>query len=438
MTKSFNCASCSAPLEFEGKTIQKCEFCGSTVIAPPEMFYRNSPAPFGDFSSLTGKALKIAEIDQLIHSGNKIEAIKVFRETFGVGLAEAKEAVERMARGESVDISGMQVRTTAAVPFTMSPESIDAVKKAGTVAGGFSLVIGVLILIITVSSVGIGLYFAFSGTHRSAAVASNTDSEPSPKVTGSKAGEMSEMLKIGGEGNGPGRFEDNRHVAVDGKGRIYSSDYSPHRVQVFDAEGKFINQWNPVDGDNLYGLAADREGNVYLANNDGIFKHEGESGKLIAKVDRADSRAMALTWDGKLVSVNGKVITIYDKDLKLVSEYKDAGDRANSTFGFDGVAIDGNGVIYAADRTKKEICKFSADGKFLDRFANPASSNYGMAFDPQGRLFVSNVSNIFVLDADGKQLKLFDSYQAFGLAFDQSGDLYVAARPHVIKHKLNF
>src|SRR5687767_10521670 len=132
MTRTFNCASCSAPLEFEGTPAQKCRYCGSTVIAPTELFYASGASPFGDFSSLTGKALKIAEIDQLIHDGKKIEAIKLFRETFGVGLAEAKDAVERMERGESVDISGMNVRSARVA----SAEDIEKVKKIGLTIGG--------------------------------------------------------------------------------------------------------------------------------------------------------------------------------------------------------------------------------------------------------------------------------------------------------------
>ena len=110
MTKTFNCASCSAPLEFEGTMMQKCRYCGSTVIAPHDMFYAGGG--FADLSSLSGRALKIAEINELVHDGKKLEAIKLFRETFGVGLDEAKNAVERMERGESVDISGMQITTS--------------------------------------------------------------------------------------------------------------------------------------------------------------------------------------------------------------------------------------------------------------------------------------------------------------------------------------
>src|SRR5215203_1246196 len=112
MIQSFKCASCSAPLEFEGTTIQKCRYCGSTIIVPQDLFGPKSDSPFVDLSSLTGKALRIGEISQLIQDGNQIQAIKVFRETFGGGLAEAKDAVEGMERGESVDISGMRIQNS--------------------------------------------------------------------------------------------------------------------------------------------------------------------------------------------------------------------------------------------------------------------------------------------------------------------------------------
>jgi ribosomal protein L7/L12 len=41
------------------------------------------------------------EIKQLIRSGNKIEAIKVYRETFGSSLKDAKEAVEQIEREQA-------------------------------------------------------------------------------------------------------------------------------------------------------------------------------------------------------------------------------------------------------------------------------------------------------------------------------------------------
>ena len=436
MTRSFNCASCSAPLEFEGTPTQKCRYCGSTVIAPTELFYSSSSAPFGDFSSLTGKALKIAEIDQLIHDGKKIEAVKLFRETFGVGLAEAKEAVERMERGESVDISGMQVRGTR--PATA--EDIEKVKKIGYTIGG-SILATVILSIVIIGGVTIAiLYFTWAAIDKMP-VAANTTTPDRPATTPHPTAtpDAVELLKIGGEGNGSGRFKDNRHVAVDGKGRIYSSDYSPHRIQVFDADGKFLNQWAPESGSNLYDLAADREGNVYLANDKGVFKHEGESGKLLAKSATIYPRGLALTWDGKVVVTTRKVIVTLDSALQVLNEWKDAAESANSTFGFEKVATDGGGVIYALDTHTEEICKFSADGKFLDRFPSTVNSPNAIAVDPQGRLFVVDASEIKVLDANsGQVIRDLDAYQAFAVAFNQAGEMFTASRPYVLKHKLNF
>jgi len=37
-----------------------------------------------------------SQVIELVRSGKKIEAIKVYRETYGVGLAEAKKAVDGM------------------------------------------------------------------------------------------------------------------------------------------------------------------------------------------------------------------------------------------------------------------------------------------------------------------------------------------------------
>lgn len=407
------------------------------MIAPPELFYASNHAPFGDFSSLTGKALKIAEIDQLIHEGKKIDAIKLFRETFGVGLAEAKDAVERMERGESVDISGMRVQSSRAA----TAEQIEQVKKIGYTIGGSILVTIVASLIVVAGIVIAILYFTWTTIDRISDVtnistlpSNQTSATPRPTPTPDSV----EVLKIGGEGTGAGRFKDNRHVAIDGKGRIYSSDYSPHRIQVFDADGKFLNQWAPESGSNLYDLAADREGNVYLANDKGLFKHEGETGKLIAKSSSIFPRGIAVTWDGKVLVTSRKTIAVLDSGLNLVHEWKDAAESASSTVGFEKLAVDGSGVIYALDDRDNAICKFSPDGKFLNRFKTAANSANAVAIDPKGRLFISDASSIFVVDSEGAPIRKLDASQAFGIAFNQDGDLFIASRPWVIKQKLMF
>jgi hypothetical protein len=434
MTKTFNCASCSAPLEFEGTTIQKCRYCGSTVIAPRELFYSSDDSPFLDLDALSGRARKIAEINQLIHEGQKLEAIKVFRETFGVGLGEAKDAVEKMESGESVDISGMRIKTSGRA----TPEDIEKVKKIGYTIGGSILATMILSILIIGGVILAIFYFTWSAIDKTIPTIGNRSTSPQSPVVRTATSDEYEIMRIGGEGTGAGRFKDNRHVAVDGAGRIYSSDYSPHRIQVFDGEGKFINQWAPETGSNLYDLVADRDGNVYLANDKGIFKHEGQSGKLIAKSTNLYPRGIALTWDGKIIAAAGKSIVVLNNSLKPLIEFKDAAAIANSTFGFEKLAADGSGVIYALDSHNNEICKFSSEGKFLNRFKTEANAPHALAVDPRGRIFLSDTNMMYVLDTDGQVVGSFITNQAFGIAFDQADNIFIASRPYVVKRKLTF
>ena len=406
------------------------------MIAPHEMFYAGNTSPFDDLSSLKGRALKIAEVQRLIHAGKKIEAIKVFREAFGTGLKEAKDAVEAIERGESVDISGFRVQTSTPQPIKINIDT----KEIGKAATSFGKVVVAIGIVAVLGVLGIGaavLWFAFPRSESTTIVTSPSTPGANPVAKAGEASPLTEELKIGGEGDAPGRFKDNRHVAVDGKGRIYSSDYSPIRMQVFSPDGSFLNQWVPDDGNNLYGLAADREGNLFVANNRGVFKYEGESGKLIGKIDGIYPRGMALSWDGKIVVTEGRSFSVYDKALKLINKFTDAAKSVNSSFGFQEVAVGGDGTIFMLGRTDKDVFKFTMDGKFLDRFPHGGSSPNGIAIDPTGRIFIADTSSIKVLDASGNKLADIKAFQAFGITFNTNGELFLANRPFVTKYNID-
>ena len=432
MAETFRCPSCAAPLEFEGKTMQKCPFCSSNVIAPSDLFYGRSAAAHRDISSLTGRAL--AEIQQEIRRGNKINAIKIFRETFNTGLKEAKDAVEAMERGESVDLSAIQVRS---IDLNVSPDDVRALQKAGVAVGGSIMAVTAVVALIIVAAVGIAIYFAVAKTPAVgiSTPIGNTNSTPKPAASSS---DVDEVLKVGGEGTGAGRFKDNRDVAVGPNGEIYSADYQGGRIQVFDAAGTFVTQWNVEERRNLYDLAADRKGRLYVANSGGIWLYEGATGKLVNKANTYHVRGMALGADSRLTVIADRGLMIMDADLKVLNEYKDAAEQASSSSGFRRVAVDGHGNIFAMELSGGDICKFSPQGKFLNRFPSGARSANGIVIAPSGRIFVSATNTIYVLSETGQPIKSFKTTQAFGMAFNDQEELFVAARPWVIKYKLDF
>ncbi|HLF89290.1 MAG TPA: ribosomal protein L7/L12 [Anaerolineales bacterium] len=134
--KSLNCPNCSAPLDVApGDTAIECSHCGSDLrissTGEATLFFRT---PTGQPSGPPG--VDMAEVERLVRAGKplptpppargyprpsqtthgtpdwtrireqlaagrKIEAIKIYREQTGVGLKEAKDAVEMFERGQA-------------------------------------------------------------------------------------------------------------------------------------------------------------------------------------------------------------------------------------------------------------------------------------------------------------------------------------------------
>jgi sugar lactone lactonase YvrE len=75
----------------------------------------------------------------------------------------------------------------------------------------------------------------------------------------------------GSRGSGRGQFKYPRHVAVNGRGRVYVTDNSP-RIQKFTSKGRFLRSWGTKGkgpgqfANHAAGIAVDGDGNVYVAD----------------------------------------------------------------------------------------------------------------------------------------------------------------------------
>jgi DNA-binding beta-propeller fold protein YncE len=68
------------------------------------------------------------------------------------------------------------------------------------------------------------------------------------------------LLEWGKRGTGPGEFGLPHNVVVDMQGQVYVTDRDNQRIQIFDASGKFLNEWTGTGG--VSGLAMTRDGRI--------------------------------------------------------------------------------------------------------------------------------------------------------------------------------
>lgn len=68
------------------------------------------------------------------------------------------------------------------------------------------------------------------------------------------------LLEWGKRGTGPGEFGLPHNVVVDKQGQVYVTDRDNQRIQIFDANGKFLSEWTGTGG--VSGLAMTNDGRM--------------------------------------------------------------------------------------------------------------------------------------------------------------------------------
>jgi DNA-directed RNA polymerase subunit RPC12/RpoP len=304
-----------------------------------------------------------------------------------------------------------------------------------------------VLLVIGLAGAGI-LAPVFYSASRTAKEPPNNPARPNPPPKEKANSFATVLLDFGKEGVGPGMFTDARSIAVDGAGRIYVGEYTGGRIQVFDAAGKFVNQWTVGDRKTiLRGLAADRKGMVFVVHGGGIERYRGEMGEKLGRLDyeRANFDDVTTSADGGLVTVshnNRDDIIAFDANGKVVRTIPAAISSASGDSELSmRVAVDGSGNIYALGRFNNAVFKFGRDGKFINRFGDAGDqpgqlrAPYSIAVDGHGRVYVGDMKGIQVFDANGRYLSIVNlKGMAFGMVFNDNNELFVIARDHVVKY----
>lgn len=330
------------------------------------------------------------------------------------------------------------------IDITIGPQVTRTASKA--------LIFVLLIPVIIVVIVFAGVFGAISQVRRALTPLTSLRDKP----TGARPGEMgngfvSQKLKFGSEGIGPGMMTDARSIATDGSGNIYVGEYSGGRIQVFDSNGKFITQWTADPKMPLRGLAVDRKGIVYVVQRGIITRYDGQTGKSLGKLSYPEGDG----FDDVTATPDGGVVAAWQRGNDDIVQFDSQGNikqiirkaistPADRTELNTRVATDGRGNIYGLGSFTSSVFKFSRDGKYLNRFGGPGrqpgqlSAVSAIAVDGKGRVFVSDVQGIEVFDSDGRFVQSFRvDGVASGMTFNDQNELLVVSRNKVMKYTVN-
>jgi DNA-binding beta-propeller fold protein YncE len=313
------------------------------------------------------------------------------------------------------------------------------------------LVILIPVVGVVIGAIAMGGFLSSALSRVTPPIVTSPPTKKGPPALGGKTTDPNAFatttLQFGSEGIGPGMFKDARSIAVDGSGRIYVGEYSGGRIQVFDSEGKFITQWMVDPKMPLRGMAADRNGVVYVVQSGTITRHEGETGKLIGTMSYPEGWG----FDDIRVAADGGLLASWYKNRDDIVRFNSSGQvvrtiRAAISSVTDNseldtaVAIDGLGNIYALGSFNNAVFKFSPEGKYLTKFGDSGDqpgqfrAPSAIAVDGKGRVYVSDFKGVQVFDTNGRYLTTFSPGGiAFGMVFNDKNELFIAASKQVLR-----
>ncbi|MBI1898922.1 MAG: NHL repeat-containing protein [Acidobacteria bacterium] len=281
------------------------------------------------------------------------------------------------------------------------------------------------------------------------------------------------VAEWGEYGSKAGQFKYPCMLAVDASSSVYVVDQHNHRIQKFDAGGRFLHSWGrfgngPGQFNYPFGIALDSSGAVYVSDMDNhrvqkfspggeFLKAAGgygsESGRFKHPYGLAiDSRGIVYVID----TLNYRVQK-FDRDLNFVGAWGSQEEIGIKTYMPHEIAIARDGSVILSDRQNHRISIFNPVGKLVKRFGQYGegpdtlggrfSEPHGVAVGPDGTIYVCdrynyrvqrfNPAGVFEAAWSIRGPKEDSQQYVLGLAADAKGNIYVTDqyRHRVLKYR---
>lgn len=140
------------------------------------------------------------------------------------------------------------------------------------------------------------------------------------------------LLEWGTKGNNKGEFNIPHNLCLDEKGNVYVADRENRRIQVFDATGKFLNEWKSYNSGSICSITFDKITKGFIAVDDAT---------TLLKLKH-----------------NGSDIIVFDSTGNLLSKFGRSRLPNNITCWYHDVAIDNEESVYVGDILGNKVKKF--------------------------------------------------------------------------------
>jgi sugar lactone lactonase YvrE len=105
----------------------------------------------------------------------------------------------------------------------------------------------------------------------------------------------------GKKGAGPGEFNLPHTIVIDSRGRVLVGDRSNNRIQIFDQDGNFLDQWTQFGTPS--GMYITPDDTLYVVDYNvkkGVFIGSARDGSVKYKLDEAVAEGVAVDKDGNI------------------------------------------------------------------------------------------------------------------------------------------
>jgi sugar lactone lactonase YvrE len=140
------------------------------------------------------------------------------------------------------------------------------------------------------------------------------------------------LLSWGKKGSGPGEFNLPHTIALDSKGRVFVGDRENSRIQIFDQNGRYLEEWKQFG----------RPSGIYIANDDTIYVADSESNA---------TRNPGFKRGIRIGSARDGTLTAFIPDT-------DPNPDTSTSGAAEGVAADARGNVYGARVRQKILLKY--------------------------------------------------------------------------------